>query len=185
LAHARREEELEPGRRQRRPAESLFFSSSIPTRGLNLALCAMSGVSAGRSELPNQRPYFFPELLQLSVFRFRLHQDGDVGIGALPEGEEVLVMPASQVVILAHFFRSPQSQIGQGTRIHFRRACAASAWLKASVSVIFDGLGLRERAVKNCRSSASSDLELRMGRCSIAGRPIRFRIVGNPSPTGL
>ena len=32
-----------------------------------------------------------PGLLQLRVLRFRLLQDGDIGVGVFPEGEEVLI----------------------------------------------------------------------------------------------
>ena len=32
-----------------------------------------------------------PELLQFRVFGFRLFQDGNIGVGVFPEGEEILV----------------------------------------------------------------------------------------------
>ena len=34
----------------------------------------------------------FSQLLHLRILRFRFFQDGDVGVGILPEGEEVLVI---------------------------------------------------------------------------------------------
>ena len=50
------------------------------------------GVEVARQDnFRNCRPFQLQSLLQLRVLGFGLFQDGDVGVGVLPEGEEISV----------------------------------------------------------------------------------------------
>ena len=51
------------------------------------------------------------ELLQLRILRFSLLQDGDIGIGIFPEGEEILVSGACAGGIARKRAGPPQSEM--------------------------------------------------------------------------
>ena len=52
-------------------------------------------------------------LLQLGVFSFRFFEDGNIGVGVLPEGEEVLIGAAAFRRITGHRVRARQTEMGQ------------------------------------------------------------------------
>ena len=66
-----------------------------PERGINrLRGDEMSGLPTNQTQLEGQR------LLQLRVLCFRFLQDGDVGVGVFPEGEEIFITAASPLGLL-------------------------------------------------------------------------------------
>ena len=54
--------------------------------------------------------------MQLRVLRFGLSQDGDVGVGVFPEGEEVLVSGFCFGTIALHRVAASQAEMGKGTQ---------------------------------------------------------------------
>src|SRR5262245_27300225 len=52
-------------------------------------------------------------LLQFRVFRFGLLQDGDVGVGVFPEGEEVLVFATGVGKIALEGISAGETDVGQ------------------------------------------------------------------------
>jgi hypothetical protein len=52
-----------------------------------------------------------PQLLQLGILRFSLLQDGDIGIGIFPEGEEILVSGACAGGVARKRAGAPQSEM--------------------------------------------------------------------------
>src|SRR4029077_4761171 len=53
-------------------------------------------------------------LLQLGVFGLRFFEDGNIGVGVLPEDEEILVGSLGFGGITGHLIRARQAEMGQG-----------------------------------------------------------------------
>jgi hypothetical protein len=56
-------------------------------------------------------PFF--ELLQLRVLRLSLGQDGDIGVGVFPEGEEIIVSSASFRSVTLQSVGAGEAEVGQ------------------------------------------------------------------------
>ena len=54
-----------------------------------------------------------PQLLQLGILRFSLLQDGDIGIGIFPEGEEILISRARSGQVMRKRAGPTQAEMSQ------------------------------------------------------------------------
>ena len=59
-------------------------------------------------------PFF--QLLQLRVVRLGFFQDGDVGVGVFPEGEEILIRGAGFGGVAGHYIRTTELKMGQSAQ---------------------------------------------------------------------
>ena len=60
-------------------------------------------------------------LVQLRVLRFRFFQDGDVGVGVFPEGEEILISSFGLGGITFECVGAGEAEVGE--RASFARSC--------------------------------------------------------------
>ena len=56
------------------------------------------------------------QLLQLRVLRLGLHQDGDVGVGVFPEGEEVLILGTSLGSVAGKGVGAGEAEMGESAQ---------------------------------------------------------------------
>src|ERR1700686_978898 len=67
------------------------------------------------------------QLLQLRVLRFGFLQDGDVGIGVFPEGDEILIALAGFDRVALHGVSASQAEAGERSpgKVHYQSSVVA------------------------------------------------------------